>query len=164
MPTLGRAAARQSASVADVLEAYARRGVFRSFSRTQQSPSRAEFRFRWLLDLPFRVVWNDRAATLTFPDLLPDVEPRSLLERGLRAFVKARSSASLPDHRWIDPARLAVACSNRGGQVSLSLRVHARQYEYGVKKAVQLVNEIFLSFLSVLHPDYLSRAFHLPEE
>ncbi len=164
MTTAGRASARQATSVAGALEAYARRGVFRSFSRSQNSPTRAEFRFRWLLDLPFRVVWNDRSATLTFPDLLPDVEPRSLLGRGLRAFVKARSSRSLPEHRRIDPARLTVTFSNRGGQVSLRLRIRRQQYEYGVKKAVQLVNEIFLSFLSALHPEYLCRAFHLPEE
>ena len=43
-------------------------------------------------------------------------------------------------------------------------QVQDRDYEYGVKKTLNLVSEIFLSFLNAEHPQYLVEHFQRPED
>ena len=45
-----------------------------------------------------------------------------------------------------DKAR--VRSSNRGGDVSLTLTVEDRDYEYGARKFIHLVHEVYMVFLS----------------
>jgi len=145
------------AIVRRILESYARRGVFRSFSQTS-SGGKAHFRFRWLWNLPFRATFQGKA--LRFENLLPAIPPGSELHAGLQAFIEGCQSDQRPEHRRIDPRRLAVQFSNR----RLCFRVVGTDYEYGVRKAIHLVNEIFLSYLSAEHPQFLVRHFAVPEE
>jgi hypothetical protein len=67
--------------------------------------------------------------------------------RELKGFIKARHAAELPDHRRIDSRKAHVVAYNRGGNVTLSLRVINGDDEYGARKLIHLVHEIFLTFL-----------------
>ena len=39
-----------------------------------------------------------------------------------------------------------MTCVDRDGNVSLTLRVKGKHYEYGIRKVVHLVQEIFMDF------------------
>ncbi|HYL37520.1 MAG TPA: hypothetical protein VEV17_16515 [Bryobacteraceae bacterium] len=94
----------------------------------------------------FELVVDTRRRRLTFPALLPqfDVE----MTRELSAFVRSRQAKDLPEHRRIDPKKAAVRCSRRAGNLSLALTLQGNDYEYGTRKLIHLVHEIFLAFLS----------------
>ena len=153
------------------LREYADRGVFRGFAGAAAASGRQEFRFRWLADSTFRVVLDPTAGSLTFLEVLPNVPHRSPMDRAFRAFLRDRSSAELPEHRRIDPGRLAVRCRNRGGKVSvaLALRRHGgpaegEDWAYAARKGVSLVNEIFHGFLRGPYHEYMIENFGEPEE
>jgi len=133
-----------------VLESYARRGVFRSFSATGTS-----FRFHWLWNLPFHLTFCAESRALVFPRLLTGVERGSELESSLKEFIRGCCSPLRPLHRRIDAARLSILYSNRRGAVTISVRSLDRDYSYATTQAIHLVNEIFLSFLSVRYPEFL---------
>jgi hypothetical protein len=67
----------------------------------------------------------------------------------LKAFVRSRHDEDLPEHRRIDRSRARATCANRSGNVSVTLRFKGDS-EYAVRRFVDLVQEIYLSFL----PDY----------
>lgn len=152
------------AIVHDQLQAYARRGVFRSFSPARSQGGQTDFRFHWLWNLPFCLTFDARRKALGFRNLLPDVPARSELNSELKAFIRSCCSDDLPEHRRIDPRRLAVRYSNLRGRVSLSFVVRRGEYEYGVGKALNLVNEILVGFLNVRFPEYTARRFHKRED
>ena len=81
--------------------------------------------------------------------------------REFKEFVASRSSASLPDHRRIDPKKAAVRPSNRSGNVALTLTVKNSDYDYATRKLIHLVHEIFLVFLHEGHYDYMVQVFDL---
>ncbi len=145
-------------ALAEVLESYAARGVFRSFSQAGEG----EYRFRWLWNLPFRVRFDGKS--LRFEKLLPRVPAASPLYRELKGFLKDCASAGRPAHRRIDPREVRVRCWNRRGTVSLVFDLVGGDYAMGTRKAVQVVNEVFLSFLALDHPQYLAEEFRIGEE
>jgi len=138
--------------------------VFRSFSHVAAGDQQVEFRFRWLWNLPFACTYDARRGVLSFPNLLPHIPAGSEMDTGLKAFIRSCCSSDRPAHRRIDPAQLSVRCSNRRGTVSLAARIAGGDHESGVRKTIQLVNEIFLGFLSTEHPQYLVEHFQIPEE
>lgn len=133
--------------VADALEHYARRGVFRGFSKVSERGGKATFRIVWHHDHKFDCVLDSAAGTLRFPALLPQVPSGSEMDKAFRAYVKSRQLESLPEHRRIDPARAKATVTNRAGTLSLWLKVLDGDYEYGARKLVNLVHEVFLDFL-----------------
>jgi hypothetical protein len=148
---------RQKAKISDVervLQGYANRGVFRAFTR-----SGTAFRFTWLWNLPFRASF--RAGILEFPELLPGIPVRSRLERELRKFIRECCAADRPEHRRVDPARVGVKCVRKKSAIGLAFKI---QDEYGVRAAINLINEIFLSFLNVEHASYVVAQFRVPED
>jgi hypothetical protein len=145
------------------LERYAERGVFGSFSETDASNGSVDFRFNWLWKLPFHLTFDPARHAITFRKLLPDVEPGSDLDAGVKAFLKDCWSADRPEHRRIDRDRLTVSYTNRRGTASLTFRVLG-DYEYAVRRAMNLVNELFVGFLNLRYPEYMIKAFRLPEE
>ncbi|HLJ27162.1 MAG TPA: hypothetical protein VKY85_10675 [Candidatus Angelobacter sp.] len=155
---------RPLATVSEQLEAYARRGVFRSFSRTQGDGRQAEFRFYWLWNLPFHLSFDEKRKTLSFKKLLPCIPAGSELNTKLKAFIRSRCSADQPEHRRMDPKRISIRYSNLRGNVSISFLVVKDDYEYGVKRALNLVNEIFASFLNMHFPEYMAQHFRGPED
>ena len=155
---------RSLALVHNELEAYARRGVFRSFSQTQSEGKRAEFRFYWLWNLPFHLTFDAKRKALAFRNLLPDIPAGSELNRQLKTFIKSRSSNDLPEHRRVDQQRLSIRYSTLKGQVSIAFLVKKDDYDYGVQKALHLVHEIFVGFLNVHFPEYTAQHFHKRED
>jgi len=83
---------------------------------------------------------------MSFPRLLPDFN--ASMTRELKAFLASRGSEELPTHRRIDPKKAAIRCSNWRGNISLTLTLKSNDYEYGIRKLIHLVHEIFLAFLA----------------
>jgi hypothetical protein len=145
------------------LRAYAERGVFRGLDEVKTRNGRQSFTFVWLGDRPLEFGIDTQKAVLTFKHLLPNVPSNSVLYSDLKRFLKNRSDGHLPKHRRIDGKRAEVACVNRAGNVSISLKVRNNQYAYGLNRLVNLVHEIFVQ-LNDAHPDYMCENFDVPQE
>lgn len=145
--------------VRDSLQAYADRGVFRGFSESKTG----QYEFTWLLQRQMNLVLDPAKGVLRFKQLLPGIPVKSPLYAELKSFVDYRHDRELPEHRRIDRKRAEVSCTNRGGVVSISLKVKNNQYAYGVNRIVNLVHELFIH-LRELHPEYLVENFDVPQE
>ena len=157
--------ANQSArQVERLLRRYADRGVFRSFHVSKTRGGKLSCKFEWLTERPLTAVYDPKTDALEFRNLLPGVAAASPMYAELKAFARERADPRLPDHRRIDPKRAAVKCSNRKGAVSIVISFKKGDREYGVARAVKLVNEIFLSFLRGPYFDYMVANFGEPAE
>lgn len=158
-----KAARARIDAVAATLEDYAHRGVFRGFSPAGNvRQGRAVFRLLWHRDRVFEFVFDTRRNTMRFSLVLPNVPAGSEMYRELKGFIKARHAAKLPDHRRIDCRKAQVVAYNRRGNVALSLRVINGDDEYGARKLIHLVHEIFLTFLlDGRYYEYLVENFNL---
>jgi hypothetical protein len=147
--------------VAETLEGYARRGVFKGFSRGPVGQGKARFRIAWHRDRIFELVFDSKRLALSFAAVLPNVPADSTIYRELKQFIKSRHSTDLPEHRRIDLVRAQVRAVNRGGNVSLTLQVLDGDCEYGTRRLVHLVHEVFLTFLVDGHFEYMVETFDL---
>jgi hypothetical protein len=145
--------------VRESLQTYADRGVFRGFSEVKAG----HFTFVWLLHHPMELIVDTAKGALRFKQLLPNVPAKSELYAELKSFIQGRHDRELPEHRRIDRKRAEASCANRGGFVSVSLKVKNNQYAYGVKRIVNLAHELFLH-LRERRPDYLVENFNVPQE
>jgi hypothetical protein len=141
------------------LQAYADRGVFRGFSEIKTG----HFKFVWLLHHQMELSVDTAKGALRFKHLLPNVPAKSDLYAELKSFIQERHDRELPEHRRIDRKRAEASCANRGGYVSISLKVKNNQYAYGVNRIVNLAHELFLH-LRERRPDYLVENFDVPQE
>ncbi len=152
-------------AVAEILESYARRGLFRGFSSGPVSKAKATFRMLWHYDRTFELILDLHKKKMSFPLLLPGVPASSPLYRELKSFIKSRHAEQLPEHRRIDTSKAEVRAYNRNGNVSLILNVMGDDYQYGVRKLIHLVHEIFMSFLrDGSYYEYLVENFDLSPE
>lgn len=133
--------------VAETLESYAGRGVFRGVSQGDVRKGKATFRIVWHRDRVFEFIFDFHRNTMRFPLVLPNVSANSKMYLELKGFVRSRHSDELPDHRRIDSRKAQARPYNRGGNVSLTLTVNNGDYEYGARKLIHLVHEIFMTFL-----------------
>lgn len=145
--------------VREALQVYADRGVFRGFSENRPG----HFSFTWVVNHRMELVVEPGNRTLRFRRLLPGIPAKSQLYEDLKDFLKGRHSDELPEHRRIDPKRAEVACANRGGTVSVALKLKKNDYAYGVNRIVNLVHELFVH-LRESHPEYLVENFDVPQE
>lgn len=150
-------------AVKSVLERYAQRGVFRSLSETAGAAGIAEFRFHWLWNLPFRLLFEEQRRTITFDKLLPDTQAGSAVREGLNDFLADYLSTERPEHRRFDKNRVAVRFTTRRGVTSLTFTM-ASDYAYGTERAIHFVNELFITFLNLHYPQYMVKNFRLSEE
>ena len=150
-------------AVREGLKAYTDRGVFRSFNEVKSSSVRYGFEFLWLNDRPMAVKLDISSGTISFRNLLHNIPTKSAMYAELKSFVKARHDPELPEHRRVDPKQAEVTLSNRGGNVTVALKVKKNRYAYGVKKLVNVVHELFLHLHSA-YPDYLYENFDVPQE
>ena len=68
----------------------------------------------------------------------------------------------MPEHRRIDENKVRLRSYNKGGTVSLSLRVLENDYDYCARKFVHLVNEIHMVYLRQgIYLDYMIENFDL---
>ena len=100
---------------------------------------------------------------LRFKRLLPNVPAKSALYAELKSFIKQRHDGELPEHRRIDHKLAEASCANRGGFVSVSVKVKNNQYAYGVNRTLDLAHELFLH-LRERRPEYLMENFDVPQE
>ncbi len=148
--------------VATVLTGYAERRVFHGFSRGPASGGKASFQIAWHLGRVFELAFDARAGTLRLPELLTRIPADSTMYEDLKVFIKSRQADDLPEHRRVDNRRVQIRTYNRGGNISLVLKVLDGDAEYGVRKLVHLVNEIYLTFLADgNYFDYLVETFDL---
>ena len=145
------------------LQGYADRGVFRSFDVGDTKGSKTVFRFIWLEDTPFTLVFDHDKGILQLKNLLPNVESRSFLDNALREYIGDRANPTLPAHRRVDPKRATLRYSNRKEHVSLTLAVEKNQYSYAVTKLLNVTNELF-GHLHMYHIQYLWDNFEVPQE
>jgi hypothetical protein len=149
-----------SDAVAETLARYAERGVFQSFSRQSAARGKTTFQIVWHRGRAFELVFDSKRGTLRLTELLPQVP--AAMYKALKAFIEARQTDDLPEHRRIDRARVEVRSSHRAGSVSLSMTAVDGDCQYAVTKFVHLVNEIYLIFLAEgEHFDYLVETFDL---
>jgi hypothetical protein len=148
--------------VADVLETYATRGVFRGFSRGPVSKGRATFKMTWHRDQLFELILDVPRKTLRMPLVLPEVPADSSMYAEFREFVESRQSENLPDHRRIDKSKARVRCGNKSGRASLTMTVQDDDFEYSARKLIGLVHETYLVFLNDgRYYDYMVEKFDL---
>lgn len=133
--------------VADLLEEYARRGVFRGFGRGDTAKGKTKFKMVWHYERLFELVFDASKGTLRIPLVLPKVEAKSAMHREFKSFLKAFRSEALPEHRRVDPDKVEIKSFNRGGNISLTAKVKNGDFEYAARKLIHVVHEIFLVFL-----------------
>ena len=148
--------------VGEVLEGYARKGIFRGFSPASNAGPRTTFRIVWHRDQRFECILDPKRRTLRVPVVLPDVPARSEMDRAFKEYVKDRHSESRPPHRRIDPAKTEIKPYNRANHATLTATVHDDDYEYAARKLVNLINEIYMDFLrDGRFYDYMIDTFNL---
>jgi len=153
--------ANHESSVTAALQSYADRGVFRGFRATPGVRGRIEYQFLWLTRKPTAAVFDARSRTLKFPALFPAIDPT--LAAVLRAVIAARGARDQPAHKRIDARRARVTLSRRKNDVGLTVQIRGANEKYGVRSALNLVNEMFV-ILQEHHPDYLVHQFGLSAE
>ena len=157
--------AQSSPVVRRTLAEYAQRGVFRAYGDRHAEGGRSRFSFKWHTDVPLTVTYDPARRALVFRDLLPAVPSRSDMYRELKEFVRVRTSRALPEHRRVDPRKVTTAFRNRAGVVSLVVSLKDAHLEYGVRKAVNLIHEVFVQFLrEPAYFDYMVEHFDLNPE
>ncbi len=134
-------------TVSQTLEDYAQRGVFRSFSKGETRSGKTEFKLLWHRRKTFMLVFDSERDTLRFRLVLPNVPADSAMYASLKQFLSSRRTVKDRPHRNVDPEKAAIRPYNRGGAVSLGIQVMDADFEYGTRKLINLVNEIFLGFL-----------------
>lgn len=157
------AASKHTDAIRVLLTAYATRGVLREFEEHALRGGRVEFRFTWLLDRRFRLVFDPEAGTLTLKDLLPGVPAKSRIEEAVTKITETRNDKKLPPHRRVDPAKATIAIQNRKATLSLVMTVKRAQYAYAVPKLLNFCNELFGN-LDMYHIQYLWEHMGVPEE
>lgn len=150
------------ARVGELLEEYAARGVFQGFSRHDVGRQRGQYRVQWHRRQLFEFIYDGAKNSLRIACVLPQVPAKSSMYREFKGWLKTRQDESLPDHRRCDRKKVALKTYNRSGNIALTLQMLDGDMEYGVRKLVGLVNEIYLDFLSSgLYFDWLIETFDL---
>lgn len=152
-----------SASVDDVLRGYAVRGVFQNYRVVSRNTGKVQFDFGWLYGQPFALTCEVNRHRLTLTELLPNVDPTSMMYRELKGFLKDLSYPDLPEHRRVDPLLAKIGPRIRAGVVSLEVSLVGQDYEYGTRKLINVAHELFL-FLNEYWADYMSLNFKLNME
>ena len=134
--------------VAGLLKGYAQRGVFRGFGAGAMRGGKATFEIAWHQNRIFNLIFDVEKGTMRFPQLLDNIPADSAMYVELKKFIKSRHAGDLPEHRRIDSQKAQVQPYNRKGVVSLVLRMNDGDCEYGARKFVHLIHEIFVTFLA----------------
>ena len=152
----------QMDAVRGLLAGYAERGVFRGFSAGKVRGGKATFRIVWHRNRVFDLACDFDAAALRCPQVLVNVPADSTMYQELKEFIKSRHADDLPEHRRIDRRKAQVQPYNRQGNVSLVLRIKDGDCEYGVRKFIHVVHEVFVTFLADgNYMDYMVETFDL---
>jgi hypothetical protein len=77
--------------------------------------------------------------------------------------VAERATRSVPDHKRVDARRARLTASITKGDFSLAIAIRGANHEYAVKRALNLINDLFV-MLHERHPEYLIEQFGLSSE
>ena len=147
--------------VSEALQAYADRGVFRGFRATPIARKKIEYQFLWLTKKPMTAVFDPAKKRLSFPSLLPQLDKQGAAL--MKAVVDLRSTRNQPEHKRVDARRGKISSAVRKGDFSLMMEIRGANHEYAVSKALNVINELFVT-LHEHHPDYLIERFGLSTE
>jgi hypothetical protein len=148
--------------IARSLRRYADRGVFRGFTSRADRRGRLEFQFTWLTREPVTITYEPKSGALTFRHLLPGLRRSSALA-DVTELIDDRNRRSVPGHKRVDGRRAQISWFIARGGLSLTVTVKGRHHEYGVRRGLNLVNDLFV-LLHASYPDYLTEHFGLPAE
>src|SRR6266436_6408762 len=151
----------QNTAATDVLDAvdavlnnYATRGVFQYNRMKRRKNGTGEYNFGWLYGQPFTLTCDPRHKRLLLIDLLPGVQRDSLMHKQVKAFLKGRAGAGVPEHRRVDPQRMTA--------LALA-QADCEAYALGARKIINLAHELFL-FMNEYWADYMWQTFRLGME
>lgn len=145
--------------VAQTLESYAQRGVFRGFSQDLRR-TKAVFRLLWHQERIFELVFEPEKNLLRLPLVLPNVPVAMFAD--LQDFIQTRQSLDRPDHRRIDACKVQIQALRKNRNVALTAQMLDGDDEYATRKLIHLVHEIFLTFLlDGRYYDYIVENFDL---
>lgn len=151
MPARGsRRAARRvnpAGAVETILRGYVDRGVFRSLGTGTPRSAQTAFTIVWHHGRSFRLLVDRAARTVSFPAVMPAIPARSPMLGELRRFTRQFTSAELPPHRRVDPAKGRLRLASHRGGVSLSVTVNRGEWEYCTRRLVHIAHEIYMVFL-----------------
>lgn len=148
--------------VRETLLEYARRGVFRGFEH-RDTDRGEDFWFHWIGPRAFHVTYDREEGTIAARELLPGAGSEPSVREDLDRLLRERMEGTLP-HRSLDPDKAEVALVDPGeGDLDLVLRVRDEDLEYGARKLLNLVNEIWVR-LNDRHQRYLWEHFDAPME
>jgi hypothetical protein len=150
-----------SDGVSQALQAYADRGVFRGFRATPAARRRIDYQFHWLTKKPMTAVFDPASRRLTFPALLPQIDRQAAAR--MKSVIDARTAKNQPGHRRIDARRGKISSAVRKGDFSLVMEIRGQNHDYAVSKALNVINELFVT-LQEHHPDYLIDRFGFSTE
>jgi len=131
--------------VNSLLEGYAKRGVFRGFSRQPAPDGAAAFKLVWFHNCVFDLIVDTRKKTISIPVVLPRV-PADIYEN-FKAFVHSHHDESLPEHRRTDKTKARLRCAKNHGNASIGLMVRDGDYVYALQRLINMVHETFVIFL-----------------
>jgi hypothetical protein len=137
--------------------------VFRGFHAAAAGGRRVEYDILWLFRRPVRAVFDPLRGELAFPALFPDVAAGSALAAALDGVVAGRERRDQPAHKRVDRRRLRLRGTSRRGVWSLALEIRGANHGLGVRTALAVVNELYVTLLE-FHPDYLIARFGLSPE
>ncbi len=128
-----------------LLEDYAKRGVFRGFSRQPVRHGAAAFKLVWFHNCVFDLIVDRRKKTISIPVVLPRV-PADIYPN-FKAFVHSHHDESLPEHRRTEKAKARLRCSKNHGNASIGITVRDGDYAYALQRLIHLVHETFVIYL-----------------
>lgn len=135
--------------------------MFRGFRATPIARKRVEYQFLWLTKKPVTAVFDPIARRLTFPSLLPQIDRHGAAL--MKSVIDERTGKSQPEHKRIDARRGRIASAVRKGDVSVTIEIRGQNHEYAVSKALNLINDLFVT-LQEHHPEYLIDRFGFSTE
>ncbi len=136
------------------MEDYAKRGVFRGFSKGSVRGATVAFKLVWFRDRTFDLIADTDKKTISIPVVLPRVPGN--IYRDYKAFVQSHHSADMPDHRRIEKTKARLRCANRQGNASVVLIVKDDDYDYALRRLIHLIHETFVIFLlNGMYRDYM---------
>ncbi len=106
-------------------------------------------------------VFDPAARRLTFPALLPQID-RQAAER-MKAVIDQRTARHQPEHKRVDGRRAKIGSAIRNGDLSMAMDIRGKHHEYAVSKALNLINDLFVT-LQEHHPEYLIERFGFSTE
>jgi hypothetical protein len=149
-------------SVGALIEAYVGRGVFGAAALPSGKAGRERYRIVWFRNQCMILDVDTRRARASMNGVLPSIEPRSELDRALRAWLRSRQAPDLPAHRRLDPARFQAGLRNTGGAVQLNVVSKNDDPTQAARRLLTLVHEIYLDFLSTPERyDWITEAFDI---